>query len=131
MEGSARSPQQVKSQGQSSKTCPERGELSTSNILCFQPSFYPRDGEQMTGTGVPGCAEGAPYTCFLSQHARTRQPLRYPWRFPLLMQTGRALSLSVPTTSPFIKFYKKSQAVNQFCENRRRRRKGETFKEVL
>lgn len=45
--------------------CPKPEELSTSDILCFQPGFYPRDGEQMAGTGV---LRGSLYL-LLSRHA--------------------------------------------------------------
>lgn len=90
-------PPAKKSDDNCRQMCPKRGELSTSDILCFQPGFYPRDGEQMAGTGVPGRAEGLLIPAFKSTSLNlSTSPLT--WRFSfstdsLLMQTGRTLSL--------------------------------------
>lgn len=80
--------------------------------------FYPRDGEQMAGTGAPRRAEGLLIPAFKST-CLNMSPSPSPRGFTF--STADALYLPLfPQPLLFIKFYMKSSAVNQCSERRRR-----------
>lgn len=65
--------------------------LAASDILCFLLGFYPRDGEQIAGTEVPGYAEGRLKPAFKTNMPEQVAPAS-PSGVDFLMQTGHMVS---------------------------------------